>query len=52
MTAASGEKVLVWQSTIGGRRIAATGGVSTLVNPATGGAVAWCSNGVGIPERE
>ena len=25
MTAASGEKVLVWQSTIGGRRIAATG---------------------------
>jgi hypothetical protein len=51
MTTASGEKVLVWQSIIRGRCINASpqpGGVSTLVNPATGGAAARCSsNGMG-----
>ena len=52
MTAASGEKVLVWQTIIGNRCIAATGGVSTLVNPATGGAVAWMFQRGGISERE
>ena len=47
MTAASGEKVLVWQTIIGADASPPQGAVSTLVNPATGGAVAWCSNGVG-----
>jgi hypothetical protein len=48
MTAASGEKVLVWQSTIGGRCITATGRRFDAGESGNRGSCGWCSsNGMG-----